>query len=166
MDAQSTSQFTKAKTHTQPDPLSQIRVEHIMISTDDYPGTLAWYRDKLGFTVTHEWTVPEFPGVELAYIELNGFVIEVVGTPEPYQERKTPPDLGAALSDRGIGHFAFLAADVDAVAAELTGRDVDLVVPPTSFPDAGRRVMFIRDNNGNFIEFVTPLSAYGGESVQ
>ncbi|MEM1046957.1 MAG: VOC family protein [Pseudomonadota bacterium] len=155
-----------AEMHNRPDPLSQIRAEHIMISTDDYAGTLTWYRDKLGFQVTDEWTVPEFPVVELAYVELNGFVIEVVGSPEPYQARQTPPDLGAALSDRGIGHLAFLAADVDAVAAELTRRDVDMVVPPTSFPDAGRRVMFIRDNNGIFIEFVTPLSAYGEEPIQ
>ena len=166
MNSLNTSQFAQAETHNRPDPLSQIRAEHIMISTDDYAGTLAWYRDKLGFQVTQEWTVPEFPGAELAYIELNGFVIEIVGTPEAYQARQTPPDLGAALSDRGIGHLAFLATDVDAVAAELTRRDVDIVVPPTSFPDAGRRVMFIRDNNGTFIEFLTPLSAYGEEQAQ
>ncbi len=142
-----------------PDPLAQIRAEHVMISTGDYAGTLAWYRDKLGFQVKHEWSVPEFPGVHLAYIELNGFVIEVVGTPKAFQERKTPPDLETALSDRGFGHLAFLAADVDAVAEELRRRGVTAVQPPTSFPDAGRRVLFIRDNNGNFIEFVTPLSS-------
>ena len=143
-----------------PDPLSQIRAEHVMISTDDYDGTIAWYREMLGFAVRHEWTVPEFPGVQLAYIELNGFIIEVVGTPQAFQERATPPDLATALSDRGFGHLAFLAADVDAVAAELARRGAEIVLPPTSFPDSGRRLIFIRDNNGNLIEFLTPLSAY------
>ncbi|WP_420346870.1 VOC family protein [Pelagibius sp.] len=156
--------LTDAKTAAQaqgprPNPLAQIRAEHVMISTGDYAGTLAWYREKLGFQVKHEWTVPDFPGVQLAYIELNGFVIEVVGTPKALQERKTPPDLEAALSDRGFGHLAFLAADVDAVAEELTRRGVEAALPPTSFPQAGRRVLFVQDNNGNFIEFVTPLSA-------
>lgn len=145
-----------------PDPLSQTRAEHVMISTDDYAGTITWYRDKLGFTVRHEWTVPEFPGVTLTYIELNGFIIEVVGTPTAFQQKRTPPDLATALSDRGFGHLAFLAADVDAVAAELQRRGVALVLPPTSFPDSGRRLIFVRDNNGNLIEFLTPLSAYAG----
>ncbi len=147
-----------------PDPLAQIRAEHVMISTDNYAATIAWYRDKLGFSIKHEWTVPEFEGVKLAYIELNGFLIEVVETPEAYQEEKIPADLGAALSVRGFGHLAFLAADVDAVAAELMARGVDMVVPPTSFPDSGRRLIFIQDNNGNYIEFLTPLAAYAGAS--
>ena len=70
----------------QPDPLSQIRAEHIMISTANYDETIEWYTRKLGFQVVQEWTVPEFEGVQLAYIELNGFVIEVVSTPEAFQE--------------------------------------------------------------------------------
>ena len=144
-----------------PDPLAQIRAEHIMISTADYDETIAWYTEKLGFQTIHEWTVPEFEGVQLAYIELNGFVIEVVGTPEAFQVEQIPGDLATALSDRGFGHIAFLAADVDAVATALEARGVPLVVPPTSFPDAGRRLIFVQDNNGNYIEFLTPLSAYG-----
>ncbi|MBE9108527.1 VOC family protein [Nodosilinea sp. LEGE 07298] len=146
--------------HQRPDPLAQIRAEHVMISTGDYDGTIAWYRDKLGFQILQEWTVPEFADVQLAYLQLNGFIIEVVSTPNAFQAEQIPADLVTALSDRGFGHLAFLAADVDAVAAELVARGVPLVVPPTSFPDAGRRLIFIQDNNGNYIEFLTPLSAY------
>ncbi|WP_395375705.1 VOC family protein [Marinicella sp. W31] len=148
------------ETTMKPDPLSQMRAEHIMISTDDYDATMKWYQEKLGFKIKQEWAVPEFPGVKLAYIELNGFVIEVVSTPEAFQKEKIPTDLGASLSDRGYGHLAFLVADIDAVAIELQRREVKLVVPPTSFADAGRRLIFIQDNNGNYIEFLTPLSAY------
>lgn len=150
----------------QPNPLSQIRAEHIMISTANYDETIAWYTEKLGFQIVQEWTVPEFEGVQLAYIELNGFVIEVVSTPEAFQEEKIPGDLATALGDRGYGHLAFLAADVDAVAEELEARGVVLVVPPTSFPDAGRRLIFIQDNNGNYIEFLTPLSAYRSNAIE
>ena len=49
------------------------------------------------------------------------------------------------------------------VASTLIERGVEMVVPPTSFPDAGRRLIFIQDNNGNFIEFLTPLSELDGE---
>lgn len=146
--------------HPKPDPLAQIRAEHVMISTDDYDGTIRWYREKLGFRLKHEWTVRGFAGVRLAYIELNGFIVEVVGTETRYQEKRQPDNLADALTDRGFGHLAFLVADVDAAAAELQRRGVDLVIPPTTFPSSGRRVTFIRDNNGNFIELLTPLAAY------
>lgn len=145
-----------------PDPLDQIRAEHIMISTDDYDETVAWYRDMLGFEVVHQWTVPELPGLKLGYIERNGFVIEVVETPEARSVRQRPADLGEALNDRGIGHLAFLVADVDAVANELKVRGAEFLVEPTSFPDSGRRLIFIFDNSGNILEFLTPLSAYEG----
>jgi catechol 2,3-dioxygenase-like lactoylglutathione lyase family enzyme len=143
-----------------PNPISQMKAEHVMISTDDYAATMAWYQQKLDFSINHEWTVPEFPGVQLAYIEKNGFIIEIVSTPEKFQEKRIPKDLGEALNERGFGHLAFLVADVDLVADELKRRNVAMVVPPTSFPDAGRRLIFIQDNNGNYIEFLTPLSAY------
>ena len=135
-------------------------------STEDYAGTIAWYTEKLGFDVWHEWTVPEFPGVNLAYIRKNDFIIEVVSTPNAFQTKKQPSNLGDALGDRGFGHLAFLVADVDLVADELLRRGVKMVVPPTSFPDSGRRLIFIQDNNGNYIEFLTPLSAYPTSTAQ
>ncbi len=151
-------QFEQAK-----NPLDQMRAEHVMISTGDYQATMAWYREKLDFKVEHEWIVPDFPGVKLAYIEKNGFMIEVVATPTALQHKRAPADLAEALSDRGFGHLAFIVADVDAVADELHARNVEFLLPPTSFPDAGRRVMFICDNNGNLLEFLTPLTGRSKE---
>ena len=143
--------------------LGKFTMEHVMISTDDYAETMSWYVDKLDFDIHHEWTVPDLPGIKLAYLKRDDFLIEVVETPNALEDRKTPQDLGEALSDRGIGHLAFLTPDVDGVASTLIERGVEMVVPPTSFPDAGRRLIFIQDNNGNFIEFLTPLSELDGE---
>ncbi|MEM7569192.1 MAG: VOC family protein [Pseudomonadota bacterium] len=154
------SQADVAAQPPKPNPLDQIRAEHIMISTDSFDDTLTWYRDMLGFELIHKWSVPELPGIELGYMKRNGFVIEVVQTPKARTQRAKPKDLGQALGDRGIGHLAFRVADVDAVAAELKARGADFLVEPTSFPDSGRRLIFIFDNNGNLLEFLTPLSAY------
>lgn len=141
-------------------PLALLRADHIMISTADYQATVDWYRSVFGFEVVREWDVPGHPDVDVGYIAANGFMIEVVATPEEFQSEKLPPDVFAALSDRGFVHLSFMSADVDAVAAELLSRGVELELPPTTFVDAGRRLLFIRDNNGNLIEIVTPLSAY------
>ncbi len=142
------------------DPLVQIRAHHLMISTDDYTGTLDWYRDKLGFELVREWTTPAVPGAKHAFLELAGFAIEVVDTPTAFQEQRAPANLTEALSNRGYGYMAFVAEDVNAVAAELESRGVQIVLPPTDFETFGHRLLFVRDNNGNLIEFMTPLSVY------
>ncbi|MEO0375982.1 MAG: VOC family protein [Cyanobacteria bacterium P01_A01_bin.17] len=152
------------------DPLSEIRAEHIMIATPDYSGTIDWYREKLGFRIKHEWTVPEFPDLQLAYLEKNGFIVEVVASPDT-PKVTMPEDFMARLQQPGIGHFAFLVEDVDTVTSVLEAKGVKVVVPPTSFPDSGRRLSFIEDNNGYMIEFLKelPLSerqSYTGDSRQ
>lgn len=140
-------------------PLALMRADHIMISTADYQGTVDWYHNILGFEVVREWDIEGYSEVDVGYISANGFMIEVVGTPEAFQDEEVAPDVFTAMSDRGYVHIAFRSADVDAVAAELVSRGVELELPPTDFDAAGVRLLFIRDNNGNLIEIVTPLSS-------
>lgn len=138
------------------DSLSELRAEHVMIATPDYNGTIDWYRQKLGFRVKHEWTVPEFPDLQLAYLEKNGFIVEVIASPDT-PKAKMPEDFIARQQQPGIGHFAFLVDDVDAVTSALEAEGVKVVLPPTSFPDSGRRIAFVEDNNGYLIEFLKEL---------
>jgi methylmalonyl-CoA/ethylmalonyl-CoA epimerase len=56
-----------------------------------------------------------------------------------------------------IGHFCFRVRDVDTVLAELNRRGVKTFVELGSYPDPGIRLCIVQDNNGNLIEFVTPL---------
>ena len=66
-------------------------------------------------------------------------------------------NLGEGLRTTGIGHFCFRVRDVDAVLAELNRRGVKTFLELGSYPDPGIRLCMIQDNNGNLIEFVTPL---------
>jgi len=138
------------------EPLSTMQAEHVMLTTADYDATLAWYQETLGFRIKHEWTVLEFPDLQLAYLEKNDFIIEVVASPDT-PTISTPESFAERLQQPGVGHFAFLVADVDAAIADLEAKDVSIVLPPTSFPDSGRRVAFFEDNNGNLIEFLEEL---------
>ena len=137
--------------------LATARVEHVMLGTGDYDATLNWWTEKLDFTVEIEWTVPDFPGMRLAYLAKNGFRIEIVGKPERLQPRKTPRALEEHLIDSGFSHLAFVVEDVDQVMAELAQKGVAPFFPPTSFPDVGRRVGFVQDDQGNVIEFAADL---------
>ena len=66
-------------------------------------------------------------------------------------------DFGASLRTTGIGHFCFRIDDVDAALAEMNRRGVDTFVDAADYPDVGRRVGFVKDNNGNIIEFAGSL---------
>ncbi|MFM7425849.1 MAG: VOC family protein [Elainella sp.] len=138
-------------------PLQSMQIDHVCLNVSNYEETLRWYQEKLDATVTREWTVDVFPDLKLAYLDVYGFRIEVVGTHAPQPGMPVAQDFGQALRLGGIGHFCFRVADVDTLLAELNQRGVPTFVPLGSYPDAGVRLCFIQDNNGNLIEFVTPL---------
>jgi catechol 2,3-dioxygenase-like lactoylglutathione lyase family enzyme len=81
--------------------------DHVAIRAVDYAGTIAWYRDKLDFTVDLEWP---FGDMQLAYLSNGTAKIEILG--------------GSAAEP----HEAI-----------------------------GRRLGFLKDNNGNIIELAAPL---------
>ena len=137
--------------------LSSMQIDHVALNVSNYEETLQWYRDKLDATIEHEWTVEVFPDLKLAYLNVYGFRIEVVGSTQSRSGMPATKDFGEGLRTSGIGHFCFRVNDVDAVLVELNRRGVPTFVELGSYPDAGVRLCFVKDNNGNLIEFVTPL---------
>ena len=133
--------------------LGSMQIDHVMISVPNYQETLQWYQEKLNATIEKEWTVNELPDLQLAYLDVNGFRIEVVGTT---QARLGMPDFqnfGEALRTTGIGHFCFRVDSVDDAISELNQKGVPTFVEAADYPNVGVRVGFVKDNNGNVIEF-------------
>lgn len=130
-----------------------LRSDHVMLGVDDMEAIIAWYRDKLGFVIEKAWTVDGLPGIQLAYITGHNYRIELISggrgprTPDPESFDKH-------FRMRGFQHLCFWADDVDAVMAELNKRGVATFFPATDFPKgAERRVAFVKDPEGNVIEF-------------
>ena len=48
--------------------------DHVAIRAVDYAGTIAWYQDKLDFTIDHEWP---FGDMQLAYLSNGTAKIEI-----------------------------------------------------------------------------------------
>ena len=139
--------------------LSSMCIDHVMLGVPNYEKTMRWYQEKLDATVEQEWTVQELPDLKFAYLNVHGFHIEVVGSSESRPGMPSLFDFGEALRTTGIGHFCFRVNDVDAALAELNHRGVQTFVEPADYPSVGVRVGFIKDNNGNVIEFTGPLTA-------
>jgi catechol 2,3-dioxygenase-like lactoylglutathione lyase family enzyme len=140
-------------------PLPPLHADHVLIGTPDYSATLAWYRAVLDARIDLEWTVPELPGMALAYLRVGDFKIEVIGTADSIPGALRAEDFGSHLRTSGYTHLCFAVANVDETMAALAEHGVPEFFPATDFPNVGRRVAFIQDNNGNVIEFAGPMNA-------
>ena len=133
--------------------LNSIRIDHVMISVPNYQETLQWYQDKFDATIEKEWTVEELPDLQLAYLNVRGFCIEVVGTTQARSGMPDMTDFGEALRTTGVGHFCFRVDSVDDAISELNQKGVPTFIEAFDAPQVGVRVGFVKDNNGNIIEF-------------
>jgi methylmalonyl-CoA/ethylmalonyl-CoA epimerase len=139
--------------------LDSMRIDHVMISVPNYQATLQWYQEKFDATIEKEWTVDELPDLQLAYLDVRGFRLEVVGTTQPRVGMPNMSDFGQALRTTGIGHFCFRVDSVDNAISELNRRGVPTFVEAADYPNIGVRVGFIKDNNGNIIEFAGSMNS-------
>jgi catechol 2,3-dioxygenase-like lactoylglutathione lyase family enzyme len=67
------------------------------------------------------------------------------------------------LAKKGVGQFAIIVADVDAVRAELDHHQVALISGPTD-RDWGMRTMTFPDPDGHIWEIVQELPSASGAS--
>jgi methylmalonyl-CoA/ethylmalonyl-CoA epimerase len=119
---------TQAASNLMSNSLRSMQIDHICLNVPNYEETLQWYQEKLDATIEHEWTVDIFPDLKLAYLNVHGFRIEIVGCTQPLTGMPVATSFGNGLRTTGIGHFCFRVHDVDAVLAELNRRGVKTFV--------------------------------------
>jgi len=131
----------------------ELNHDHVAIRAVDYAGTIACYQDKLDFTVEQEWP---FGDMQLAYLSNGSAKVEILGgsAAEPH-----PPvdSLEDSFGIEEYHHFRVDVVDVDATLAELRGRGVEVLGEAIDLEAIGRRLGFLKDNNGNIIELAAPL---------
>jgi catechol 2,3-dioxygenase-like lactoylglutathione lyase family enzyme len=145
-------------------PFEILSTNHTSFTVSNLERTLAFFRDGLGFTVTSKAprdpkTIERIVGVagadiEVAYVRGPGHSLELI-------EYKGPRDKGRVESrpcDTGFAHIAFDVRNIEA-AIEAAGRyGVTPVAPPVLLtqggPNAGSKVVYLRDPDGITIEFI------------
>ena len=125
--------------------------DHIAILTSDFEQLNAWYKEKLGFEITQEWTVEFMPGMRLAYLSKNDFKIEIIGdipATESSGEGVNPiEDLNP-----GYNHFGIKVENIESILEDLKQKGVEAAAPVMDIPQAGIKAAIITDIDGNFIE--------------
>ena len=141
-----------------------IAADHSGITVSNVERSLGFWRDVLGFELSHTAhqtgeLAQEITGVEGAEIKLA-----VLRTPGGHKiellEYLAPADRKSANlrpCDVGSVHVALLVHDLDAVLERIAASDWKAAGKPQrlqSGPNAGKRVVYVRDPDGTTIELM------------
>jgi catechol 2,3-dioxygenase-like lactoylglutathione lyase family enzyme len=141
-----------------------ISADHTEITVSDLEKSLGFWRDVLGFEFSHTAhqtgelaeEITGIPGAEIKLAVLKapgGHKIELLQYLAP-PDRKLA-DLGPC--DVGFVHVALLVDDLDAVLKNIADSGWKSAGKPQTLekgPNAGKRVVYVRDPDGTTIEFM------------
>jgi catechol 2,3-dioxygenase-like lactoylglutathione lyase family enzyme len=142
-----------------------LSADHTGITVSNLERALRFWRDVLGFELSHTAhqtgeMATEITGVTGAEIKLavvktpGGHKIELLEYLAP-ADRKRHPDLRPC--DVGSVHVALIVDDLEAILSAINASDWKAAGTPQTLqsgPNAGKRVVYVRDPDGTTIEFM------------
>jgi catechol 2,3-dioxygenase-like lactoylglutathione lyase family enzyme len=136
----------------------EIRPHHCGLSVQDMDASIKWYRDVLGCTVTKQVEMGEG---KITFMKLGDFYIELFAFPNSKPPADFQTEMGQDLTILGTKHMAFMVKDLKKFAADMKKRGIKIFTPsrpggPVRSEDDPPHTVFIRDNSGVLLEFVTP----------
>ena len=158
------SKSMSTSTSTSRNELRIVSTDHTGITVSNLERSLAFWRDVLGFEFSHTAyqkgeLAQEITGVEGAELKLavlktpGGHKIELLEYLAPADRKRTnlrPCDLGSV-------HVALLVEDLSAALDRIAVSGWKTVGQPqilTKGPNAGKRVVYVRDPDGTTIELM------------
>jgi len=147
-------------------PFCIVSTDHTGITVSNLERSLAFWRDVLGFEFSHtahqkSELAQEITGVAGAEIKLavlktpGGHKIELLEYLAPAERKRAT----LRPCDVGSGHVAMLVNDLDAVLAQIAASGWEAAGKPQTLntgPNAGKRVVYVRDPDGTTIELMQP----------
>jgi catechol 2,3-dioxygenase-like lactoylglutathione lyase family enzyme len=148
-----------------PAAAAAMRFDHVSLNVRDFEAALAWYQAKLGFRVEVAWRVAALNGKRLAYLRLNDTMLELVEADRGGIGLPEAMDFPEHFARTGYGHLCFGVENADAVLDGLAAEGVPTFVRAETYDLDGtpfrRRVGFVKDVEGNVLEFGEPLRRIG-----
>jgi len=142
-----------------------IAADHTGITVTNLERSVAFWRDVLGFEPSHRAhhtgalasEITGVPGAEISLAVLRGYghKIELLEYHAPADRKQLTP----RPCDVGSVHVALLVDDLDAVVKTITASGWKAAGKPQTLtwgPNAGKRVVYVRDPDGTTIEFMQP----------
>src|SRR5438045_8953303 len=143
-------------------PFRILAADHTGITVSNLERSLAFWRDVLGFELSHRAhhtgelasEVTGVPGAEISIAVVKGYghKIELL----EYLAPKDRKHVDLRPCDVGSVHVALTVDDLDAVLEKIAATGWKAGRKPqtlTAGPNAGKRVMYVCDSDGTTIEF-------------
>jgi len=144
-----------------------LTADHTGITVSNLERSLAFWRDVLGFEFSHRVhqtgelaaEITGVPGAEISLAVLKapgGHKIELLEYMAPANRKK---NVDLRPCDVGSAHVALAVDDLDAVLEKVAASGWNTAGKPqtlTTGPNAGRRIIYVRDPDGTTIEFMQP----------
>ena len=144
-------------------PFRIIAADHTGITVSDLERSLAFWADVLGFELSHRAhhtgklasEVTGVPGAEISIAVVKGYghKIELL----EYLAPKDRKHVDLRPCDVGQVHVALTVDNLDAILQRIAAIGWKIAGKPqtlTSGPNAGKRVVYVRDPDGTTIEFM------------
>lgn len=140
-----------------------IAADHTGITVTNLERSLAFWRDVLGFELSHRphqtgklaSEITGVPGAEISIAVLKGYghkieLLQYLAPADCKHVDLRPCDVGSV-------HVAFIVDDLDAVLSTIAASGWKAAGKPQTLkagPNAGKRVVYVRDPDGTTIEFM------------
>jgi catechol 2,3-dioxygenase-like lactoylglutathione lyase family enzyme len=148
-----------------PFPLRIIAADHTGITVSDLERSLAFWHDVLGFELSHTAHQTGEMATQITGVKGAELRLAVLRTPGGHKiellEYLAPPDRKKHIDlrpcDVGSLHVALLVDDLSAVLERIAASGWKAAGKPqtlTAGPNAGKRVVYVRDPDGTTIELM------------
>lgn len=145
---------------------SVVAADHTGITVANLERALAFWRDVLGFELSHRAHQKGELAAEITGVAGAEISLAVLKTPTGHKiellEYLAPPDRQQVVPrpcDIGAVHVALTVDDLDAALIAIAPFGWKVAGEPQTLavgPNAGRRVVYVRDADGTTIEFMQP----------
>ncbi len=142
-----------------------IAADHTGFTVANLERSVAFWRDVLGFELSHRThqtgelasEITGVPGAEISLAVLKGYghKIELLEYHAPADRKR----VDSRPCDVGSVHVALTVYNLDAVLSAIAASDWKAAGKPQTLktgPNAGKRVIYVRDPDGITIEFMQP----------
>jgi len=130
------------------------RLDHVGLAVADLAAEAEWFCEVFGLVRELALRIEALDlSIEMLIHPEHGYRLELLHRPGPAAGGKPGTPAEAALRG-GYGHVAFDVADLDAAYEQAVARGARPVMAPGPSPEAGVRMAFMADPEGNLVELL------------
>jgi catechol 2,3-dioxygenase-like lactoylglutathione lyase family enzyme len=121
----------------------------ITLAAEHLESTIAWYENKLDFTVAEQFSAGESV---FTFITNGDVKIELISAGAVTDPRTAAATLPGSHDYERLHHVCLSVTDLEGALADLADREVPVFAGPLQIDRIGQRIAFVRDNVGTIIE--------------